>query len=189
MTGKRSSCCSVIFYWKEIIPCRVTVLCLMVWLHWRRQPLLMPLQGNIAGRRYRQQEKVREWAWWEEGSSCVGCQILSILHISPRFCFSVLLCPPPCHTSYLSQTLQKHKQIQTTFINYTRCNSTSSLLGKWANTIPHPAPTPCLPRSHCWRICLHRLQTGGIRVAYLSFVCVQPGRHPAKMIWTPDLYR
>ena len=63
MTGKGSSSCPVIFYWKEITPCRgcSSVFNGLIALEKAASGNAV-IGGNIAWRRYRQQEKVKELA-------------------------------------------------------------------------------------------------------------------------------
>lgn len=82
---------------------RDTVLCLMVWLHWRRQLLVMPLGGKYHLETLLATRESQRISLMGGG---VGCRILSILHCSTFLLLSVPLCPHLCPlptTSYLSQ--------------------------------------------------------------------------------------
>lgn len=131
------------------------------------------------------------WRWW----GCVGCQILSILRVAPclYLCMSVslhlLLWPPSVISHIISLSAPPpHSSITPWTGSQAPCLE-NKLMFTQSPALPSTRFTH-LPRRHCWCVCVHRLQTGSICVAYLSFFSVQPAGHQGdetdteRLIWT-----
>lgn len=99
------------------------------------------------------------------GESCVGCQILSVLHITLSFSLCVCLQHlrlPSFFASYLSQVSTPPLHLTVT----PGAGSQTTLLRSSHTHTQRPSPM----EEHRWCICSHRLQTGAICVwLYIFF--------------------